>query len=90
MLRGPSHEGASSFQNLPCKMIFWCFKSLGAQIYLKPKGPSQPSYTRETGDSAFKLGFAISRFFPELGNREMGGPEPVNPGFGLRFCMSYS
>ena len=36
------------------------------------------------------LGFAISRFFPEPGNREMGGPEPVYPGFGFRFCMSYS
>ena len=35
------------------------------------------------------VGFAISRFFPEPGNREMGGPEPVNPGFGFRFCMSY-
>ena len=35
------------------------------------------------------LGFAISRFFPEPGYREMGGPEPGNPGFGFRFSISY-
>ena len=38
----------------------------------------------------FTVGFAISRFFPEPGNREMGGPEPVNLGFGFRFSVCYS
>ena len=37
--------------------------------------------TNTCGD--LQVGFAISHFLPEPGNREMGGPEPVNPGFGF-------
>ena len=40
--------------------------------------------------AALGLGLAISRFSQEPGNWEMGGLEPVNPGFGFRFSMSHS
>ena len=36
------------------------------------------------------IGFANFPVFPELGNREMGGRELGNPGFDLRFSISYS